>query len=194
MARKRTSQRPSAMMKLGAIPELLTNKLEDPGSVLEVLVNGLAKGEALPDAWDLLHQAVARDELVAEMAFAYEETAKDKRTKLLPPGERAFLFLQAGRFAADFLGDQDGAAGYARQVLEAVPAHPEGTALLERTLTAKGDRIGLARLHAESAAGETDRGRQLALLRQAAEELRSAGAAATGFPFASSTAVVTTAA
>jgi tetratricopeptide (TPR) repeat protein len=156
------------MLRLDTLADSLKEKVEDPGAVLDVLVTALAKGQHHTELWDELHRAVVRDELGAEMAFAYEHVAQDKRTKLITPSLQAELFMHAARFSSDIFGDPDGAIGYAERALSAVPGHAGGFALLERLLGRRNDYIRLAKLYIDAASSERDKVLQLELLRRAA--------------------------
>ena len=60
-------------VKLSEIADALEERLDDPGMVLELLVNAVAKGELPGDAWDRLHRAAVRHDKVSDLAMAYEQ-------------------------------------------------------------------------------------------------------------------------
>ena len=128
----------------------------------------MAKGQSHPDLFRLLHEAALRDDKLAEVAFAYEHVASDKRVKLLPTAQQAELFVHAAVFFGDFFGDSDGAVGHAERVLSIAPGQPEAFALLERLLSGKGDPKLLVKLYVDASNAERERERQVELLQRAA--------------------------
>src|SRR5204862_6330418 len=104
----------------------MEQRLDDPAGVLDLLVSAVAKGEQPTEPWQRLHDAAVKYDRVADLAFAYEGTASDKRIKLMPPEQQAFVHLQAASFFSEAFGDRQGAAAAAERALLAVPGH--GTA------------------------------------------------------------------
>ncbi|MFZ5897456.1 MAG: tetratricopeptide repeat protein [Myxococcota bacterium] len=153
-------------LKLWEMAEALEERLDSPIEVLEVLVNSAAKGEQAVETWERLHEAAERFERTADLALAYEQVTQDKRIKLLPPEQQAFIFLQATGFFAR-LGDTEGAAGYAERAISAVPGHPEAFAQLEALLTASGKLGKLSQLYLDASQREADAERRLALIQRA---------------------------
>jgi tetratricopeptide (TPR) repeat protein len=158
-------------LKLWETAETLEQRLDNPTEILEMLVSALAKGEQPGEVWERLHEAARRHDRLADLAFSYEHVVSDKRIKLLPPEQQAFVFLQAAQFCADLFGDSDGAIKYAERATNAVPGHPQAFALLERLLLAGGKTERLAELYVDASTREEDTERKLAFLRRAAELL-----------------------
>ncbi len=158
-------------LKLHEIAESLEERLDDPSSVLELLVNAVAKGELPSDAWERLHRAAARHDKVSDLAMAYEQVAGDKRTKLLTGEQQVFIYLRAARFFQAELGDTDGAIAYAERAAAALPGHAETFDLLETLygLANKPARLAELYVYASSRAQEPEL--KLRLLRRAAEIL-----------------------
>jgi tetratricopeptide (TPR) repeat protein len=156
-------------LKVDELAATLAEHLESVDGALDLLVTEMAKGQAHPELWEALHEAAVRDDKVADLAFAYEHLAQDKRVKLLAPALQADLFLHATAFFGDFFGDPDGAVGYAERALGAVPGHPEAFSRLEGLLSASKDQPRLAQLYSDAAASERDRDQQLMLLSRASE-------------------------
>jgi tetratricopeptide (TPR) repeat protein len=146
--------------------EALDERLDNPGEVLEILVSSAAKGEQAVETWERLHEAAQRFDKMSDLALAYEHVTLDKRVKLLPPEQQAFIFLQATQFFTS-LGDTEGAAGYAERAIAAVPGHPEAFARLEALLTASGKLSRLAQHYLDASQRETDAERRRSLLERA---------------------------
>src|SRR5678816_2858937 len=123
------------VLRVEELDELLDHGVDNPQAVLETLVNAAAKGNHLPALFDKLHAVAVEHDKVADLAFAYEHLAQDRRIKLLTPGLQAEVFLHAVSFLADVFGDPDGAANYAERVLTVVPGHPEAVTRLEKLLS-----------------------------------------------------------
>ncbi len=162
---------PKRVLRIEELDGLLDQPLESPDPVLDALVTAAAKGQPHPELWAKLHQTAGRDDKLAEVAFAYEHLAQDRRIKLLSPEHQAEVFLHAVSFFADEFGDPDGAIAYAERALTASPNHPEAVARLETLLVDTGDRGRLAKLQADLAGHERDAEAQLARLRRALELL-----------------------
>ncbi|MEP7050115.1 MAG: tetratricopeptide repeat protein [Pseudomonadota bacterium] len=160
-------------LKLWEVAEALEQRLDNPAEVLEILVTAVAKGEQPVDAWQALHAAAARHDKIAELAFAYEQTASEKRIKLLQPEQQVFVYLRAAEFFAGTLGDIEGAIGHATRAAQAVPGHPEAFSVLEFLLRRAGENSKLAELYVEASAREADPARRSALLHEASELVKT---------------------
>ncbi|MEO8901982.1 MAG: tetratricopeptide repeat protein [Polyangiaceae bacterium] len=160
-------------LKLWEVAEALEQRLDSPAEVLELLVTAVAKGEQPVDAWQSLHAAAARHDKIAELAFAYEQTASEKRIKLLQPEQQVFVYLRAAEFFAGTLGDTEGAIAHAGRAVQAVPGHPEAFGVLELLLRRAGENTKLAELYVEASAREADPARRSALLHEASELVKS---------------------
>lgn len=153
-------------LKLWELAEALEERLDDPSSVLEILVNSAAKGEQAVETWERLHAAAKRFDKLGDLALAYEHLTLDKRIKLLPPEQQAFIFLRATEFFSE-LGDSEGAASYAERAVTAMPAHAEAFAKLEALLTASGQLARLAQHYLDASQRESNPELALSLLRRA---------------------------
>src|SRR5262245_24304121 len=140
-------------LKLWEMAEALDEKLDDPGEILDVLVNSAAKGEQATETWERLHKAAHRFEKEIELAEAYQQVTHDKRVKLLPPEQQAFIFLKATEFLTE-LGDSEAAAGYAERAVTAMPGHAEAFAKLEALLNASGQLAKLSQHYLEASQRE----------------------------------------
>ncbi len=156
------------MLKLESLPEVLAQKLSAPRAVLDVLLTALAKGQHEASLWEGLHAAAARDEILPDLAFAYEKALAGRRIKLISPANQAEAFLHAAEFFGGMFNDVDGAVGYAERALAAAPAHPRAFELLEGLLRSKQYWAKLAKLYVDVAGSERDAEKSLALLRQGA--------------------------
>jgi tetratricopeptide (TPR) repeat protein len=159
-------------LKLWEVAESLEERLDDPISVLELLVNAIAKGEVPIEAWERLHRAAVRHDKVSDLAMAYEQVAIDKRIKLLTGEQQAFIYLRAAEFFHAQLGDLDGAIGYAERAAAAMPGHPEAFAMLERLYGVAQKTGRLAELYADASSRAQENDVKLQLLRRAAELLQ----------------------
>lgn len=159
-------------LKLYEVAETLEERLDDPGAVLELLVNALAKGEVPAEPWERLHRAAVRHDKVSDLAMAYEQVATDKRIKLLTGEQQAFIYLRASEFFQAQLGDTEGAISFAERAAAAVPGHGEAFPVLERLYAMAGKSARLADLYADASSRATETDIKLQLLRRAAEWLR----------------------
>ena len=159
-------------LKLSEIADALEERLDDPGMVLELLVNAVAKGELPGDAWDRLHRAAVRHDKVSDLAMAYEQVANDKRIKLLTGEQQVFIYLRAAEFFQANLGDTDGAIAHAERAAAAVPGHVDAFALLERLYGMANKPARLAELYVDASSRAQEAEVKLSLLRRAAELLR----------------------
>ncbi len=164
-----TTRGRSRAPRVEEIDALLDSEIESPQAILETLVNAAAKGQHFPALFEKLHAVTGAQDKVADLAFAYESLAQDRRMKLLSPELQAAVFLHATAFFADVFGDPDGAVVYAERVLATIPAHPEAVGRLERIFETLGDRARLAKLYFDQSGHEKDPANQLTRLRQAAE-------------------------
>src|SRR5687767_14165599 len=85
-------------LKLWEAAEGLDHGLDKPSEMLELLVSAVAKGEQPTEPWQRLHDAAVAHDKVADLAFAYETALGDKRIKLMPPEQQAYVQLRAARF------------------------------------------------------------------------------------------------
>lgn len=157
-------------LKLYEVTEALEDRLDDPASVLELLVSALSKGEQPSEQWDRLHRAATWHGKIRELALAYEQVAADKRIKLLTGEQQAFIYLRACDLHAE-RGEVDRAIDYAELAAAAVPGHAESFRLLERLYAAAGKSARLAELYADASSRADEPEIKLQLLRRAAELL-----------------------
>ncbi len=158
-------------LKLWEAAEALDVRLDNPGEMLDLLVSAVAKGEQPNDPWQRLHDAAVRHDKVADLAFAYENSLGDKRIKLMPPEQQAYVQLQAAHFFGEVFGDSDGAAAAAERALHAVPGHAEAFAMLERLLSRGDGGARLAQHYVDASGREAEPERKLGYLRRALELL-----------------------
>src|SRR3954469_156478 len=158
-------------LKLSEVVEALEERLDDPGMVLELLVNALAKGEPSGEGWDRLHRAAVRHDKISDLAMAYEQVATDKRIKLLTGEQQVFIYLHAADFFQAELGDTDGAIAYAERAAAAVPGHAQAFGLLERLYGIANNPARLAELYVDASSRAQEAEIKLQLLRRAAELL-----------------------
>jgi tetratricopeptide (TPR) repeat protein len=145
-------------------------RLENEEQVLDGLVAALGRGALAPDVWDRLRAAAERDGRLGEVASAFESAAQGPRIRTLKPSVAAEFFFQAGRYLADVLGDEPGAAGHLERCLALAPGHAAAFARLEAMHQKSGQRAKLAELLAAGAPHRA-RGEQALLLRRAADLL-----------------------
>ena len=170
MANTKGSRGPgSRILRVEEVDEYLDGPLENPQSVLDTLVNAAAKGQVLGALFEKLHATAASQDKLADLAFAYESLAQDRRVKLLSAESQAGVFLQATHFFADVFGDPDGASSYAERVLTVQPGNPEAVSLLEKIFGEADDGARLAKLYLDLATHERDPANQLRRLRQVVE-------------------------
>src|SRR5688500_14179056 len=130
-------------IKLWELAQAMEERLDDPGEVLEMLVNSAAKGENAEDTWAGLHRAAQRHGKMQELAHYYEQVTHDKRVKLLAPEQQTYIFLKAAEFFADVHGDQEVAISFAERALATLPEHAPAFARLESLLQAAGRHVRL---------------------------------------------------
>jgi Tfp pilus assembly protein PilF len=158
-------------LRLENLPAYLEDKLEHEQAVLDLLVVAQARGQATPELWEKLHRAAMRDDRTAELAFAYERLAQDRRVKIMPAPQQAQIYLYAARFFTSAMGDLDGAEAALERALTLVPGQPEAFEQMRRILEDKGDRDKLANLHLAVVGPKTDKDVALEHLRAALELL-----------------------
>ncbi len=129
----------------------------------------MARGQANEPLWEKLHQAAQRDDRLAELAFAYERLARDKKLKSMSAPSQAAVLGHAGAFFADVFGDPDGAEGYLERALSLAPGDVRAFEKYEQILSARRDLRRLGELYAAAAPHRGDRGEQLRMLRCGAE-------------------------
>ena len=154
-------------IKLWEIAQAMEERLDDPGEVLEMLVNSAAKGENAEEVWAALHRAAQQHDKTQELALHYEQVTHDKRVKLLAPEQQAFIFLKAAEFFADVHGDLEVAISFAERALSTVPGHGPAFARLESLLQATSRHVRLAQVYVAASERGTDREARLDLLRRA---------------------------
>src|SRR5258706_1766128 len=159
-------------LKLHELAEALEERLDDPGQVLELLVNALAKGEQPAEAWERLHRAAIRHDKVSDLAMAYEQVASEKRIKLLTGEQQVFIYLRAAEFFQSQLSDVDGAIAYAERAAAALPGHGEAIGLLQRLYATANKPVRLAELYIDASSRALESEVKLQLLRRAGELLR----------------------
>lgn len=164
-------RRPGSVLslKLWEAAEGLAYGLEKPSEMLELLVSAVAKGEQPNEPWQRLHDAAVAHDKVSDLAFAYEAVLGDKRIKLLPPEQQAYVHLRAARFFGEIFGDRDGAAQAAERALAIVPGHAEAFSMLEGLLSHVDGAARLAQHYVDASGRETERERKLYFLRRAAQ-------------------------
>jgi hypothetical protein len=130
----------------------LSIRLEHPEVSVEALVSELQLGEMMPESWERLHAAAARDGKEAELALAYGKVTVERRLKPLTLEVRTTLLLHAADFCQGILGDGVATEGYLSRVLELVPDHEDAFSRLELRFSAAKDKIRLVELYALVAA------------------------------------------
>src|SRR5579883_2645110 len=108
-------------LRIETLAATLEQKLDNEAAILDLLVSTLARGQGNEPLWDALHAAAQRDDRLAELAFAYERLARDKKLKSLTAQAQATVLAHAGAFSADVFGDADGAEGFLERALSLAP-------------------------------------------------------------------------
>lgn len=165
---------PSRVLRIDELDALLEQPLDSPDPILDALVTASAKGQDVTALWMKLHATARRDEKAAELAFAYEHLAQDRRIKLVQPDNQAAIFLNAASFFADDFDDPDGAITFIDRALAVVPGHELAAHRLQVLLERKGDLARLAKLYAELAAHQREPEAQAELLNRALSVLEAA--------------------
>ena len=161
--------KPRPSLRVDTLASALEQTLENEAAVLDLLVSALARGQANEALWAQLHGSAQRDDRLAELAFAYERLARDKKLKSLTAPAQAAVLGHAGVFFADVFGDADGAETYLERALALAPGDVTAFEKYERILTGRRDLRRLGELYAAAAPHRGDRVEQLRLLRRGAE-------------------------
>lgn len=145
----------------------LDERVEREVEILDAFLIAQSRGQLPPEAWDRLNAASARDDRLAELAFAFEEVAQDKRLKTLNASVVAEFMYRAAVFFGDSFSDDAGSRVYLDRALAAQPTHPGVRARMEHDLTARGEFAALGEYYVE-AASHRGRAEQIALYKKAA--------------------------
>src|SRR6185295_10549083 len=78
---KSSQQAQGTAGRVERVAALLKTRLEDEAMVLDVLLGEVTKGRSHPELWTQLHEAAVRDDMLPELAFAYEQMARGKKLK-----------------------------------------------------------------------------------------------------------------
>ena len=113
----------------------LDERLENEVEVLDAFLLALARNQLPKEAWSKLHQAAQRDDRTAELAFAFEGLASDRKLRTLQAGVVAEFMFQSAIFFGDVMNDDLGAATYLDKAMVAMPTHAGSIARFEETLT-----------------------------------------------------------
>ena len=151
------------------VTAMLALHLEEEAGVLDFLLDEAGRGRAHGELWKQLHQAAVRDDMLPELAFAYEQLARGRRLRAAPPAVQAEVLMHAASFFVEVFGDGEGATELLERVLTVAPGHPEAFATLERLLIAAQSWLPLTNLYVAAAERMTDAREQVAMLRRAAE-------------------------
>ena len=170
-----TEPRNRATLGFAAVLASLDERLENEGEVLDAFLLALSRGQLTPDAWPKLHASAQRDDRLAELAFAFEQVAADRRLRTLQAAVVAEFMFQAAVFFGDAFGDELGSGSYLDRALAAVPTHAGSLERRETQLAQAGDYAGVGEMYAELAS-HRPRGEQPALYRKAAAAFAQAGA------------------
>lgn len=162
-------------LRLETLGAALDQKLQNEAEILDVLVTAAQRGQDPPELWAKLDAAAARDDRLAELAFAFERLSRDKKLAKLPPAAQADILARIGVFFGDTFGDADGAEVYLQQAIGLAPAHPVAFPKLEAVLIRKQEGVRLCDLYAAAALHKTDKRDQIAMLRRALEILEGFG-------------------
>src|SRR5689334_4423556 len=91
-------------LRLETLGATLEQKLQNEAEILDVLINAAQRGQDQPELWGKLDAAAARDDRLAELAFAYERLSRDKKLMKLPPATQADILARIGVFFGDTFG------------------------------------------------------------------------------------------
>src|SRR5689334_2808600 len=136
-----------APLRLETLGAALEQKLQNEAEILDVLVAAAQRGQDQPELWARLDAAAARDDRLAELAFAYERLSRDKKLAKLPPAVQADILARIGAYFVDTFGDPDGAEVYLQQAVGLAPAHSAAFAKLEALLIRKQEGLRLSDLY-----------------------------------------------
>lgn len=164
---RRTSLRPEA------IAPALEGPLHDEELLLDSLVGALSHGEPMPEQWEALHAAAARDDKIAELAFAYEKLTEGTRFRVLSAGNRIEIHLHAADFLVGVFGDAAGAVQHAERALEINPGDERAFEQLRGLLLGGGDAMRLVKLYLARLPHVGEVPARVALLRLALEQVES---------------------
>ena len=170
-----TEPRNRATLGFAAVLASLDERLENEGEVLDAFLLALSRGQLPADAWSRLHGAAQRDDRLAELAFAYEQVAADRRLRTLQASVVAEFMFQAAVFFGEVFGDELGSGSYLDRALAAVPTHGGALERRESQFAQAGNHAGIGEMYAELAS-HRPRGEQPPLYRKAAEAFAQAGA------------------
>ncbi|HEY4117429.1 MAG TPA: hypothetical protein VGM56_06215, partial [Byssovorax sp.] len=162
---------PGRILPLEQVRSILRARLEDEARILDTLVAEASAGRMHPELWRALHEAASRDDLLPEVAFAYEQLTRSKRLRAAPAPVQAETLMHAARFFSEVFGDNDGATECLERVVALVPDHAEAIPQLERLLIAAQNWAALAELYTRTAPARSDPKEKIALLTRAAELL-----------------------
>ncbi|MEZ4375557.1 MAG: hypothetical protein R3B07_32400 [Polyangiaceae bacterium] len=164
---RRTSLRPEA------IAPALEGPLHDEELLLESLVGALSHGDPMLEQWEALHAAAARDDKIAELAFAYEKLTEGTRFRVLSAGNRVEIHLHAADFLVGVFGDADGAVQHAERALEINPGDERAFERLRALLIGAGDAMRLVKLYLARLPHVGEAPERAALLRLALEQVEA---------------------
>ena len=142
--------------RLRKLEPMLDVKLEACAPALELLVAEAEAGDPRPELWERLHAAADRDDMLVELGTAYEQLAKGRRLKQVPPEAQVTILIHGADFLTGILGDVAGASAFLERVVAADPEHADALSRLERHLAATGDDLRLATSYAIVVAGRRE--------------------------------------
>src|SRR5271169_5291920 len=79
--------------RLRKLEPMLDVKLDACAPALELLVAEAEAGEPRPELWERLHAAADRDDMLIELGTAYEQLAKGRRLKQVPPEAQVTILM-----------------------------------------------------------------------------------------------------
>ena len=142
---KTSSRRPPATLSQEVLSEQINVRLEFVEATVETLIVLLSKGELQPEAFSKLHQSAARDERLADLAFAYEQATQERRVRNLSTEVQGALYGHVAEFYDEFLADRESALNWAERAVAVHPCAEPHFARFERWITTE-DRGPSARL------------------------------------------------
>ncbi len=161
---------------VAAVLASLDERLENEVDVLDSFLLALARNQLPREAWEKLHNAARRDDRTAELAFAFEGLAGDRKLRTLQAGVVAEFMYQSSIFFGDVMGDELGAATFLDKAMSAMPTHPGAIARYEEKLTNAKDFQKLGEFFFDMAQ-HRPRTEQAPTLRKAVEAFENAGGA-----------------
>ena len=168
-----TRHRPAA--GIAAVLASLDERLENEVEVLDSFLLALARNQLPREAWEKLYGAARRDDRTAELAFAFEGLASDRKLRTLQAGVVAEFMYQSSIFFGDVMGDDVGAASFLDKAMSALPTHAGAIARYEEKLTASKDFQKLGEFFFDMAQ-HRPRTEQAPALRKAVQAFENAGA------------------